>query len=35
VQYHLHKGFTPLDITSHNRLARCPPGHLNTWQIGD
>ena len=35
VQYHLHKGFTQLDITSHSQLARVPPSHLNTWQIGD
>ncbi len=35
VQYHLHKGFIQLDITSHNQLARVTPSHLNTWQIGD
>ena len=35
VQYHLNKGFTKLDITSRNQLARVPPSHLNTWQIGD
>ena len=31
----LHKGFTQLDITSQNQLARVTPSHLNTWQIGD
>ncbi len=31
----LHKVFTKLDITSRIQLARVPPSHLNTWQIGD
>ena len=31
----LAKVFTKLDITSRNQLARVPPSHLNTGQIGD
>jgi hypothetical protein len=33
-QYQLHKRFTRHDITA-QPLARVPPSHLNTWQIGD
>ena len=29
VQYHLHKVFLKLEITSRNQLARLPPGRLS------
>jgi regulatory LuxR family protein len=35
VQYHMHKVFTELGITWRNQLARVPPSHLKTGQIGD
>jgi hypothetical protein len=30
-----HKVFTKLDIISRNQLARLPPSHPRTFQIGD